>query len=265
MANGSSITPLEEPEMKARLGARRHPATYAAMLATLAAVTASLTLGASPALADHEGQPEGAGELAQLIAQRVNFLNAAINEIQSKPFLGSDATTLTDHMQADISGLQQLAGSASAETSEQQLRSDREVVFTQYRVYHLVVPVANLFIETDYLDNVQLPDLNQDLGQLRSYVNQYNEAEVGPFVNAAQDEVGIATTMTTGLSTQLLSYTPAQWDANHSLLAGPRANLKAATKALQRANEDVTKAERYLSKGIQAEGDQGNQQKGNDH
>lgn len=248
--------------MKARLGLRRHLAKYAATVATVAAVTGSLTLGASPAWADHQGQPEGAGNLAQLIAKRVNFLNAAINDLQAKPFLGSDATTLIDHMEADISGLQQLGSSVNAQTSEQQLRSDRDMVFTQYRVFHLVAPVANLVIESDYADNVQLADLNQDLAQLRSYVNQYNQAELGPFVSAAQDDISMATTMTSGLSAQLLSYTPAQWDANHSLLSGNRANLKTATKALRRADKDLAKADRYLSKGIQAEGDQGNQQKG---
>jgi hypothetical protein len=251
--------------MRAQVGVRRHPAKYAAAVVTLAAVAGSLAFGTSPALADHGDQPEGAGGVASLIAHRVSSLNVAINELQAKPFLGSDATTLIAHMEADITGLQQLGNSVNAQTSEQQARLDRYLVFTQYRVYHLVLPVANLVIATDYVDNVQLPDLNQDLAQLRSYVNSYNQAELGPLVNAAAKEMGDATTMTSGLSAQLLGYTPAQWDANHSLLAGARADVKGASKALRLAIKDLAKVERYLSRAIQNtgdQGDQGNQQQG---
>ena len=43
---------------------------------------------------------------------------------------------------------------------------------------------------------------------------------IGPLVTDMQTQMQTAAAATSGLSGQLLAFTPAEWDANHSLFAG---------------------------------------------
>ena len=67
----------------------------------------------------------------------------AIKTVQGDSFLGSDATTLVNDMQADITGLQALGTKIAADTTVSQAIADADLIFTEFRVYYVMLPVVH--------------------------------------------------------------------------------------------------------------------------
>jgi hypothetical protein len=245
-----------------------------AMVAALAAMAAPLFT--TPVLADGGGTtalPAGTDRLnsikegsARLIVRRVGSLQAAEQVVDEKGFLGSDGPSLLAGMQADMSGLEALGAKIDADTTVNQALQDRALIFTEFRVYHLVLPVANDVINADFLSNVAATALDQDTVQLQSYLNSYNQGVLGPIITSTQNQVKIMTAATTGVSAQLLAYTPAEWNADHDLLSTARTDLRNGDRALQAALSDLRSAYKFLRQGTCADrgDDQGKNEQGTD-
>lgn len=215
--------------------------------------TTTTTTGGAPTTTSTTSEP---GRLAAIqerasrqISIRVNALNAAIALVQSKSYLGPDQATLVSDLQSDISALQALAAKISADTTVSQAISDYTSIFTQLRIYYLVVPVVNDVIRVDYLSNVVLPADNQEISSLNGLVNASNQAVLGSLIADMQDQVQTATAAISGLSAQLLTFTPAEWDANHRLLVSASAGVTSANRAVAAANRDYLRALAYLRGG----------------
>ena len=151
-------------------------------------------------------------------------------------------------MQADISALEALGADIAADTTVTQVDINIDAVFG-LRVYDLVLPVMTDVVQIDRATNVRIPALNQDITTLKGDLNPNNQGVVGPLVNDMQTQVQTATSATSGLSAQLLAYTPAQWDANHGLLSNAGTDIRTANRALEVADNDLQKAEWYLRHG----------------
>jgi hypothetical protein len=186
---------------------------------------------------------------ARQVSDRISSLDWAIKTVQGEPFLGGDGTTLVDGMQADISALEALGTAIAGDTTVPEVDINIDAVFG-LRVYDLVLPVMGDVIQTDRVTNVRVPALNQDMATLKGDLNSSNQGVLGPLVNDMQTQVQTAASATAGLSAQLLSYTPAQWDANHGLLDNGGTDIRTANRALDVANNDLQKAERYLRTGL---------------
>ncbi|MGH9104764.1 MAG: hypothetical protein ACRDZX_02805 [Acidimicrobiales bacterium] len=258
--------------MTYQLRGRRWLAGGCGALVAVAATMAGTLVPAAPALAgSNAGTTTGASaaastptssitdvnrlnliktESARLIARRVASLQAAEQVVGAKAFLGSDGTAVATGMQDDISGLEALGAKIQADTILSQARQDRDLIYTQFRVYYLVLPVATNVIDVDFSSNVGVTGMDQDITQLQGYVNTANQGVLGPIVTGMADQVHIATTATAGLSAQLLSYTPAEWNANHRLLANAGVDIRTADRALQVAGNDLARADRYLRQGV---------------
>jgi hypothetical protein len=180
------------------------------------------------------------------ISARVNALNASIALVQSKSYLGPDQATLVSDLQSDISALQALAAKISTDTTVAQAISDYTSIFTQLRIYDLAVPMVNDVIRVDYLGNVALPADNQEISSLNGLVNASNQGVLGPLVMGMQEQVQTATAAISGLSAQLLTFTPAEWNANHKLLVSASGGVTAANRAVAAANRDYLRALAYL-------------------
>jgi hypothetical protein len=81
---------------------------------------------------------------------------------------------------------------------------------------------------------------------LQGAENSSNEAVLAPLIANMQAQSGIITNATGGLSAELLSYTPAEWNANHNLLNGATAEVRVTDRAFATANRDWQEASRYL-------------------
>lgn len=247
-----------------RLGRQRWcAAAGAAFLATLATVAGSLSPIASSAFASTTPKPAptdalpnwGHRSLAEIkalaaaaISLRVNALNASIKTVQGdSTFLGSDATTLVNDMTADISGLGTLGAKIKADTTVAQAIADADLIFTEFRVYYVMLPVVRDVTAIDYVVNAQLPALDKDITTLQGEESASNQAFIAPLVSGMQSEVQIATGATNGLVAELVSYTPAEWDSNHQLFTTAKTALNTADRAITLANRYLAKADKYLS------------------
>jgi hypothetical protein len=166
--------------------------------------------------------------------------------VQSDSFLGADGTKLTAEMQADVTGLEALDAKIQADTTVAEARVDAVDIFTEFRVYYLMLPVVSYVVATDRVDNVYVPDLNADISYLQGQENSSNQGVIGPLVSGMQSEVQAASSATSGLSAQLLSYTPADWNADHGLLAPARSSVLTAERAVFTAEREYYAALRYL-------------------
>jgi F5/8 type C domain len=245
-----------------RRGGRRWlAASGVALVATLATVAGSLAPNVPNAFASGTTAVRATDALpnwpktlpaikalaAAEISLRVTALNAAITKVQSESFLGSDATTLVTEMQADITGLQALGTKIAADTTVSQAIADSDLIFTQFRVYYVMLPVVHDVTSIDYIDNVQIPALLKDVTTLQGEENSSNQAVIAPLVAAMQSEVQVAAGATTGLAAQVLTYTPAEWNANHKLFSGADTDIRTAQRAIYDATAEFNRANAYLN------------------
>jgi hypothetical protein len=94
--------------------------------------------------------------------------------------------------------------------------------------------------------NVKLPALASSISLLQGAENSSNEGVLAPLIANMQSQSGIITGATGGLSAELLSYTPAEWNANHNLLGGASAEIRVMARAFGTADKDWQEASRYL-------------------
>lgn len=250
-----------KPQLHSRQ--RWHAGAATALLATAATVACSMAATATPASADSTTSttvppavttvPAWGNRLGNIkakaaaeIAERITSLNNEIALVKGKAFLGADGTSLVAEMEADITGLQALGVKIAGDTTVSAALADSDLIFTQFRVYRLMLPVASDVIDVDAVTNVDVPDLDKAITWLQGQENSTNQGVLGPLVANMQSQVQIATSALSGLSAQLLGYTPADWNANHGLLNGPAADVRIADRAVGTAKNDLQEGYKYL-------------------
>ncbi len=144
-------------------------------------------------------------------------------------------------------GLDSLATTIRNETDPAKFKAEVASIFTDYRVFALVVPQVRLVRATDRLTTDTVPTLKQLDTDLEQAIAQ--EAAEGKNVQAAQAathdlEAQIATIgqKTAGASAALLALTPAQWNANHGVVTPYRNEVKASAAAARQGETDVRTA-----------------------
>jgi hypothetical protein len=220
--------------------------SLAATTPAFASTTAPTSLAATTAHVSTQRLHGIKASAARLIRNRVHSLNATISVVQSKTFLGMDGATLVAGMRSDIKGLEALSAKIAADTTVKQAANDRDRVFNQFDVYGLVLPVVNDVINIDWTDNVALPSLERSIRHLRADMSSSNSGTLGPLVRSMRAHARAATSATSGLSARLLSYTPAQWNADHALLNIASSDIRKADRAIVLARRDLRRAGNYL-------------------
>lgn len=186
------------------------------------------------------------------IDRRVASLNHTIKVVEGDSYMGSDQAALVTKLQADISGLTALKSKLDADTTVATAYADYRSIFPTYRVYYFALPDASLIISADHDNNVVIPadqtQINTLMGELNGTSNPTaKDRQAAKLVADAQKRVDMATTATKGLSAELLSYTAADWDANHKILNSPTAAVAAARWDLLLANRDLSLAQRDVT------------------
>jgi hypothetical protein len=169
------------------------------------------------------------------IDQRLSSLNQVITVLNGTSYLGSDQATLVGTAKADIAGLTTLEATIAADTTVQQARTDAQTIFTGYRVFALVIPVDHMVRVADGMTNVVVPKLTA----LATKWAGLNDPSIATLLADMQSQTQAAGQAVTGLPATLEAYTPAQWNANHSLLSGARSTLAMARKDLEKARQDA--------------------------
>jgi hypothetical protein len=163
----------------------------------------------------------------------------------SKVLTSSDAAALTAEIGSTKSGLTSLKATIDAETSLPALRADIVKIATDYRVYLLVVPQANLVSAADAViaSQTTFSKINTNLAARIAAAKA-----AGKDVTAAQadlDKMNAAVTAAVGLASPLpaalLPLTPAQYNGGTAgpVLTGARTSLGQARDQLKAARADA--------------------------
>lgn len=86
------------------------------------------------------------------INERVDALNSLLARIQEdKKLTDNEKSTLSSQIQSAITGLQQLKVKIDADTTVADIRTDGKLIFTQFRVYEVLMPQIRTLIVIDEL------------------------------------------------------------------------------------------------------------------
>jgi hypothetical protein len=184
---------------------------------------------------------------------RITALNAALTTIhQTAWFAGSDQSALQTLVTSDITGLTTLGTTIGAETDGTKFAAEVKSITAGYRVYALVLPQVHLVRAFDRLTGDALPNLqalDRDLKAAIAEQSAEGRNVAGAQAAVANLDAQISTIghAATGASAKVLALTPAQWNANHGVVAPYRAGVTSAVAALHQADLDA----RTALKGLQ--------------
>ena len=173
------------------------------------------------------------------ITERVASLNAAIGKVDAAKGLGASQATLVSYLGNDIAPLEQLNQTIQGDSTVQQASHDFGTIFSDYRVYRLVLPAAWIAASADHATTTAIPNLTTDAAKAQARVTPANQATVQPLINDLNGQISTAANATDGLAATVLAFAPAQWDADNALLDASKASGQAATGALQKGRADV--------------------------
>jgi hypothetical protein len=180
------------------------------------------------------------------ITDRVNDLGAAIARVNAAKGLGASQANLVSYLGTDIAPLQQLNQTIQADSTLQQAALDFGTIFSDYRVYRLVLPAARIAAEADHATTSAIPNLTTDAAKAQARVDPANQATLQPLINDLHSQIGTATSRTNGLAATVLAFTPAQWNADTALLHAPGSSDQTATAALDKGRADLRQMEQDL-------------------
>jgi hypothetical protein len=191
---------------------------------------------------------------ANEIAQRLATLGSLSGQVTNSTKLNSaDKSSLSAEISSSTAGLTTLKTRIAADTTADQASTDEATIFTDYRVYAVVVPKVELLTITDNQQNneAKLTPLAQGL-QIKITADQ----------TAGKDLTDVATAQTelTSMSAQItdaqqISVTiendvspvlPSNWNANHNIFSGNRTQLTAAYHENQVASSDANNIDSIL-------------------
>jgi hypothetical protein len=210
------------------------------------ASTTSTTGGASTSPGQVRTLARLKREANRKIDARTKSLQVMTQSVVQDLYLGTDGTSLVNELNAAITDLAQLRSTIQADTTFAQAEADYAL---GTRVYYLVMLVTKLVTSIDYMVNVSIPGLNNFLASVQPLVTASNQSQVQPLLLDIRTQLSAAANATEGLSAQLLSYTPAQYDANRSLLDPATTAVNNAKRALAQADQDATAIRRYVRQG----------------
>jgi hypothetical protein len=185
------------------------------------------------------------------ITLRLAALNRAVPQVNANAVItAADKSTLLSTLHADVSGLTALGGRIAADTTTVAAQADAKTIFTTYRVFALAIPQVAYAAAADDVTGAELPPLVNSRQALTAVLKAV-PAKNTPAVQAAMADLAkqIATisSSTDGLSGTVLAFTPAQYDADHDLLSGPRKTLATAQADVIVAKNDVVTVTGTLS------------------
>jgi hypothetical protein len=182
---------------------------------------------------------------AAAISLRESALQATISAVNANHSLTTgDRATVLATLNNDVAGLNALGPVIQADTTVVQATADYRSIFLNFRVFALALPQTRLAAAADDLTGTVIPHLTDAQTRLAALLAGPESAKDTPAVQAAMADLGkqisAITSDTSGLASQVLSYHPADWNANPTILAQPRADLVSARAAAIQARADIT-------------------------
>ncbi|HZQ86255.1 MAG TPA: hypothetical protein VFA83_15515 [Acidimicrobiales bacterium] len=195
--------------------------------------------GAGTHTAPTQAAPTGTQGLAGIqqaaaaaINARVKTLTTAVADLGKVP-PGCDVSALMSTAQADITKLQALEAKIQADTTVQDAKADAQTIFTDFRVYALVVPVDEMVVAT-----CRTTDAANKVNTLVQKLQGVNDPNIAALVTDMGNQAQAALAAVNHLASTLEGYSPSDWNSDHDLLKGARQSLRTARQDLEKARDD---------------------------
>ncbi|HSX08462.1 MAG TPA: hypothetical protein VLG11_06240 [Candidatus Saccharimonadales bacterium] len=180
----------------------------------------------------------------QEITRRLTVLGTLSSKVAGAAKLtASDKAALTTEVANATAGLTQLKTKLDADTTIAAARADAQSIFDEYRVYALVAPKIALIRTADDQQSVDAK-LTTLAGKLQTRLDSAKSA--GKDVAALQaklDDMKAKTTAAAGIASSVeqavIGLQPSDYNSNHSVLSGYRAQLQTAHSDNQAAVADA--------------------------
>ena len=185
-------------------------------------------------------------EAAAAVTARTKTLDRAVAATSAAKHLGDGREALRAYLGADLQPLLQQGRTVATDTTVTQAQRDYEGIFAGFRVYHLVLPAARLAARADRITQSGVPALKAAAARAQTAVAPQKEATVEPLLEDLNRQIGAATSATQGLASTVLAYTPAQWNADYSLLSTASSSLSTAEGAIRQGRADVVQIRQDL-------------------
>ena len=241
-----------------RLGALALASAAAVGTAGVASASGSGTTGSSGSSGSSDVPSTLAGIKAKAntdITDRVNSLNSAIDKVKGAQGLGSGQGTLEAYLGTDITPLQELDTTIQGDTSVQRAAKDFRTIFTNFRVYKLVLPAAHIAGDAFRVTTTSVPNLQAASTKAQQYVNPGNQGVLQPLIDDLNGQISAATSATNGLAATVLAYTPQQWNANNNLLVPSKQSDAQADAAVAKGRQDVKEIRAIVKNHVQGSPD----------
>ena len=220
-----------------------------AVVAAAGALTLGATLGAAPAFADNAPKPTAHSSLTQIqqagaiqTANRITALNNAITRVNSNTTLtASDRGTILGTLNTDVAAMTSLQAKIAADTTVSTAWTDYRSIFTQYRVYAVVLPQSYEAAAADGLTDTAIPKLQSAHDKLAANLaadpSKWSSAMQSQ-LSDMQAKIDDAKTRSDGLAARALAVTAAGYNADHTLIANIRTDLRTAVSDARAAGQD---------------------------
>jgi hypothetical protein len=222
-------------------------------IATMAAVgtaVCALSLATSlPAFAAGPPPVDGHSTLAQIQAaastatsERISSLKTAIGKLDANTSLTSgDRATVLATFNADVTAMGSLESKIAADTTVATALSDYHDIFTGYRVYAVALPQAFEAAAGDRLTATAIPKLQSAhdklAADLAAHPTKWTDAMKAQ-LNDMQSKISDASGHANGLAGHALAVTPAQYNADKTVITSIRGDLKTAAGDTKAAAAD---------------------------
>jgi hypothetical protein len=220
-------------------------------------------LGAATALAAPSASTCTRTDVKCVIAfgdQRIDERTAALTRLNDKAnaqvAAGRITTSQASAIQADVTsnqgGLTTLKGKLDAETDATAARADVRSIYTQFRIFAVVLPRDYQEIVLDIMTNVQakLAGLEPKLQQAISSAPAGEQAQLNTLYSDYTAKVGAASTQITNANGQVAYFTPDNFNNNtatyHTNWLSFRSDILAGRADLRQAASDLHQMAKIL-------------------
>jgi hypothetical protein len=167
------------------------------------------------------------------ITRRLTTLNKLSSKISSDTKLSaSDKSNLTDEVNTEIGDLTSLKTTLDGETLVANAKTDAQSIFTEYRVYALVMPKIYL-VKTADAQQITETKLTTLAGKIQNDITADQKAgkDVSSLQTTLNDmtaKVQAAQSISSNIESSVVNLQPSDYNSDHTVLSGDNAQLKTA-------------------------------------
>ncbi len=193
------------------------------------------------------------------IDRRVASLNDLVNALNAmKKISDSDKSSFISQIQTQIANLTSLKAKIDADTDLATLKTDKQSIFTQYRIYMLFIPKVRIMAAADRMGQVS-DDMNALLIKIQARITEaqakgLDTTAISALITDAQAKLTDAKAQYQNATNTVSSLTPDNGDqskinANNQALQSARGMLKNGVTDLNATRLDIQKI-RVILKGF---------------